>query len=177
MQSWYLLHCQIQRFERVYQKISSLDIECYYPIETRIIPRKNRASPHIRHKALFTGYLFVHLDPEFTHPTKLTNIPGAHYFVKYGRSPCIVKPEIIAALKCVRLLRLNPQDEGVECMNLPPALLIAIQRIYGLPTLERKIEFMRLLEHSDTLSELLIDHSHVYSTIPHISTAHTNSIK
>ncbi|WP_337261393.1 MULTISPECIES: transcription termination/antitermination NusG family protein [unclassified Serratia (in: enterobacteria)] len=175
MKNWYLLYCQIQRFERVVQKISSLDIECYYPLETRITPRKNRTSPNVRQKALFAGYLFVHIDPEIVHPTELTNIPGAHYFVRFGGKPCVIKTEIIETLKCVRLLRLNSQDGEVEYMNLPPALLIVIQKIYGLPTLERNIEFMRLLEHPDTLSELLVDHSRVHSSLAHDSPTHINA--
>lgn len=165
MKNWYLLNCQIQRFDRVFQRISSLGVECYYPVETRITPRKNRPSPHVRQKALLAGYLFVHIDPEIVHPTTLTDIPGAHYFVRFGAAACVIQPEIIAALKCVRMLRLDPHCEGVECMNLSPSLISKIQKIYGLPALERQIEFIRLLEHPDSLSELLTERSRIYSSL------------
>lgn len=115
---------------------------------------------------------FVLIPKLVTHPTKITDIPGVHSFVRFGDMPCVVRDEVIKALKCVRILRIDPTDNCVECANLSPALISAIQRIYAIPRpLERQVEFMRLLERSDVLEELLSDTSHIYTAVTGISSS------
>lgn len=166
MENWHVLHCQVQRFDRVFNRVSSLGITCYYPQETRITARKDCASSRVNQRPLLSGYLFVRIDPEVTHPTVLTDIPGAHSFVRFGDEACIVNPKIIEALKAVRIVRLNPRSDCIECLNISPALVAAIQKIYSLPeVLQRQVEFMRLLEQPDFIEELLSDNSRVYTAI------------
>ncbi len=166
MENWHLLNCQVQRFERVYNRISSLGITYYYPQETSITARKDCASSRVNQRPLFPGYLFVCIDPEVTHPTVLTDIPGAHSFVRFGGQACIVNPKIIEALKAVRIVRLNPDCDCVECLNISPALISAIQKIYSQPdVMKRQVEFMRLLEKADIVDELLKEDSRVYTAI------------
>lgn len=172
MENWYLAQCQNKSFDRVLRWISSLNVECYFPLETRITRRKDCGGSRVSQKPLLPGYLFVCFDPEVTHPTKITDIPGVHSFVRFGDMPCIIRDEVIKALKCVRILRIDPTDNCVECANLSPALISAIQRIYAIPRpLERQVEFMRLLERSDVLEELLSDTSHIYTAVTGISSS------
>lgn len=166
MKNWYLAQCQNKSFDRVLRWVSNLNVECYFPLETRITRRKDCGGSRLSQKPLLPGYLFACFDPEVTHPTKITDLPGVHSFVRFGDTPCIVRDEVINALKCVRVLRIDPTDNCVECANLSPALISAIQRIYAISRpLERQVEFMRLLERKDVLEELLSDPSHIYTAV------------
>lgn len=170
MENWYLAQCQHKCFDRVLRWVSILNVECYFPLETRITRRKDCCGSRVFQKPLLPGYLFTRFDPEVIHPTKITDIPGIYSFVRFSDTPCIIRDEVIQALRCVRILRINPTDNCVECANLSPALISAIQRIYAISSpLERQVEFMRLLERDDVLEELLSDTSHVYTAVAGIS--------
>lgn len=160
MVNWYLAQCQNKRFDRVLRWISNFNVECYFPLETRITRRKDCGGSRLSQKPLLPGYLFARFDPEIIHPTKITDIPGVQSFVRFGDTLCIVRDDVISALKCVRILRVDPTDDCVECANLSPALISAIQRIYAISwPLERQVEFMRLLERKDVLEELSSERS------------------
>lgn len=151
MKNWYLAQCQNKSFDRVLRWVSNLDVECYFPLETRITRRKDCGGSRLSQKPLLPGYLFACFDPEVIHPTKITDLPGVHSFVRFGDTPCIVRDEVINALKCVRVLRIDPTDNcGIYAISRP---------------LERQVEFMRLLERKDVLEELLSDPSHIYTAV------------
>lgn len=163
MDNWYLAMCQRKNFERVVCRISKLEIECYFPLETRIIHRKDCGGSRVSQKPLLPGYLFVRFDPEIIHTSKMTSIPGFYSFVRFGEFPCVVPDKIIKTLKFVRLLRIDP--DCVECTNLSPSLLSAIQKIYTVfSSFERQAEFMCFLaKNEDVRRELLNNDSGVYT--------------
>lgn len=167
MKNWYLLYCQTQKFERVVMRISSFGIPCYFPLETRICARRDRNSKRIVEKPLFPGYLFVHFDPEIVHTTTITDIPGAHSFIRFGGMPCVVAPSVIEGFKCARLMRLDHQDSAVECANISSELITQISTIYEIQnSTARNVELIRLLESDSAQVELKQGKTRIYSAIP-----------
>jgi transcriptional antiterminator RfaH len=171
MENWYLLTCQIQKPEFVYSRLSCLGVTHYLPLETRITARKDRASCRVRQKPLFPGYLFVKIDPDIVHPTQLTEIPGVFCFVRFGQHSGIVRDEVVEALKCVRIMRIDPTNNSVECANLSPVLISTVERIYTISCpLQRQTEFMRFLERECVNKELFAESSCIYTSVTDIST-------
>lgn len=166
MERWYIAHCQSKCLKGLLSQVSILSTETYLPVENRITRRKDCGGSRLSQKPLFPGYLFVRFDPEITNPGKFTDIPGIFSFLSVGERLCVIGDDVINALRCVRILRLEPSDTRVQCVNLSPGLISKIQRIYTISEpLERKVEFMRLLQRDDVFSELLSNASHIYAVV------------
>ncbi|WP_148127636.1 transcription termination/antitermination NusG family protein [Candidatus Erwinia dacicola] len=58
MENWYLAQCQNKSFDRVLRWVSSLNVECYFLLETRITRRKDCGGSRVSQKPLLPGYLF-----------------------------------------------------------------------------------------------------------------------
>lgn len=167
MKSWYLLHSQIQNFQRVNARIASLGVETYYPLETKVTRRKDCNSQRVTQKPLFPGYLFVYLDPEKTHTTQITDIPGANRFVSFGSFPAVVHDDIVEALKQASLLVVNSGDNSITCRNIPEFLLTKIYKIYSIKiTIERQLALISLLQKSPEVLNMTDQGKMIYTALP-----------
>lgn len=157
MKNWYLLFCQTQKFHLVVSRISNLGVCCYYPLESVIYKRSDRPSNRISHKPLFPGYLFVNFDPEIIHTTTITDIPGAHQFIRFSGMPSKVDDSVIHGFKSFQQVRINQEDQTIECINLSEDIANKISEIYLVNDLDyRNILLMRLIEsHQDFISQKL----------------------
>lgn len=173
MKNWYLLQCQIQNFQKVVCTLDSFGIENYFPLETKISRRKDCNAQRISHKPLFPGYLFVRFDPELTHTTKITDIPGASNFVRFGLNLREVSDDIIQTIKCAPLLIMNSDDNSVSCRNLPGHLKEKILFIYSLRNIvERQVALLHFLEKDAGLNKFTQDGGKVFTAMttltPHL---------
>jgi len=167
MKNWYLLQCQIQNFQKVVCTLNSFNIENYFPLETRISRRKDCNAQRITYKPLFPGYLFVNFDPEVTHTTKITDIPGASAFVKFGHLPRAVSDEIILILKRAPLLIMNSDDNSVSCRNLPTQIKDKILFIYSIKNVvERQVALLHFLENNSELNKFTHDGGNLFTALP-----------
>jgi len=170
MKNWYLLQCQIQNFQKVVCTLDAFNIENYFPLETKISRRKDCNAQRITHKPLFPGYLFVRFDPEVTHTTKITDIPGASAFVKFGQMPRAVSEDIIQTLKCAPLLMVNSDDNSVSCRNLPTPIRDKVLFIYSIKNvIERQVALLHFLEKDSELNKFTRDGGKLFTAM----TTHT----
>lgn len=132
MNPWYLLYCKTG-YKTTTQRIESLGVKVLQPMADKVIPRKDcHAVRHVQ-QALFPSYLFLSFDINKVHTTAVTDVPGAVTFVRFGSTPCVVPPAVIRALKCQPYLACNPEDNSVDCCNVSPGLMGAIERIALIP--------------------------------------------
>lgn len=139
----------------------------------KISCRKDCNAQRITHKPLFPGYLFVRFDPELTHTTKITDVPGASAFVKFGQLPRAVSDEIIQTLKFAPILIMNSDDNSVSCRNLPVQLKEKILFIYSIKNIvERQVALLHFLEKDSGLNKFTKDGGKVFTAMttltPHL---------
>jgi transcription antitermination factor NusG len=93
---WYVIQTRPLFEKKVLKQIEDKKIEAFLPeIETIRIwsDRKKRI-----HKPLFSGYLFVHADPD-ERLYAISNTVGALKYVMYQKRPAIVSPKEIDSIK------------------------------------------------------------------------------
>jgi transcriptional antiterminator RfaH len=167
MKNWYLLQCQTQNFQKVVTTLDSFGIENYHPLETKISRRKDCNSQRISHKPLFPGYLFVRIDPEITHTSKITDVPGASHFVKFGQTPRPIPDDVILALQCAPLLIMNSDDNSISCRNLPTQISDKIIFIYKIKnSFERQVSLLNFLEKDLSVHKFTTEGGKVFSAMP-----------
>lgn len=91
-EAWYVLQCAARHDQQVEQLVRLHGVESFAP---RIA--KTRACSG--NKALFPGYVFVHLDPRGTPWQTVRSLPGVHSLVQIGGGPCPVADEIVAGIR------------------------------------------------------------------------------
>ncbi|ENQ6875325.1 transcriptional antiterminator NusG [Salmonella enterica] len=147
MHEWYVLYCSGQDIERITRRAEGLGVGVFSPRYIKVTRRKDCNSVRQEEKVLFPNYLFLHLDFNITHTSTITSIPGAHGFVCFGSTPCAVPHSVITAIKCARLMALNPDEDAIECRNISSDLLEKIHELSAIKSpLQRQVAFSRLLQ-------------------------------
>ncbi|EIN0583682.1 transcriptional antiterminator NusG [Salmonella enterica subsp. enterica serovar Newport] len=147
MYEWYVLYCNSQDVERITRRANGLNVEVFCPRYIKITPRKDCRAVRQEEKILFPNYLFLYFDVGITHTSTITSIPGAHGFVSFGAEPCTVPESVITAIKCARIMALNPDEDAIECRNIAPDMLEKIQELTLIKSpLQRQVAFSRLLQ-------------------------------
>ncbi|HSL42304.1 MAG TPA: transcription termination/antitermination NusG family protein [Anaerolineales bacterium] len=106
MLRWYVIHSKPQKERWLYNQMTALQIEAYYPC--LCVDSKN---PHLqRAKPYFPGYLFVNVDLELTGISVLQWIPGSSGLVAFGGEPACVPDGLLQKIRH-RVEELNSAKE------------------------------------------------------------------
>lgn len=95
MLNWYVMHSKPQKERWLYDQLSTLDIETYYPCLH--VRNGNYFSP--TSKPYFPGYLFVNVDLETTGRSVLKWIPGSLGLVSFGDEPACVPEGLLQRIR------------------------------------------------------------------------------
>ncbi|EBO8105889.1 transcriptional antiterminator NusG [Salmonella enterica] len=148
MYKWYVLYCNSQDVDHIIRRVKLIDVKAFCPRYIKVTTRKDCHAVRLEDKALFPNYLFLFFDVNKTHTSTITSIPGAHGFVKFGATPCVVPASVILTIRCARLMALNPDENAIECRNIAPDLLAKIQELSLIRSpLQRQVAFSRLLQN------------------------------
>jgi transcriptional antiterminator RfaH len=166
MKKWFVLTYNSIDFDKVNRRINELGVVIYSPEVVEIKKRSDCNSCRIVSKRLFPGYLFVHLDPEITHTTTISTVPGAKGFVRFGGEPAVVDESIIEALKEAIFLISNDRLDTLECRNVPVEIIETLKYITELRSIvERQAAFLSLLQKSNKLVPELPPSARIFSTL------------
>lgn len=150
MNQWYLLYCKVQDVEKICSRSRELGVDVYCPRYVRVYRRTDCNAVRVDEKNLFPNYLFLSFDINETHTSTITSIPGAIGFVRFGANPCVIPQEVITAIECARLVALNKDEDAIECRNISPTLLLKLQEISQIKSIEqRQVAFSHLLQSSE----------------------------
>lgn len=164
MNQWYLLYCKMQDMEKICNRSTELGLKVYCPKYVKIYQRTDCKSVRIEEKILFPNYLFLSFDINKIHTSTITSIPGAVGFVRFAADPCVIPPEVITAIECARLINLNKDDDAIEYRNVSPTLLLKIQEISQIRSVEqRQVAFSHLLQSSEKSKILSHRSSPIYA--------------
>jgi transcriptional antiterminator RfaH len=98
MLNWYVMHSKPQKERWLYDQLSTLEIETYYPC---LHVRNGNYFSHTS-KPYFPGYLFVNVDLETTGKSVLKWIPGSLGLVSFGDEPACVPDGLLQRIRhCV----------------------------------------------------------------------------
>lgn len=148
MFNWYLVTHNLHAFQLVTSKISALGVETFAPIKVTLKKRADCNSVRTVETQLFPGYIFVRLDPEKVHTSAISDIPGIKEFVRFGANICTVSDSLIEALKASLLLRADKKVAQLECRNVPPSVMAALEAIALIKCKDaRQIAFFELLKN------------------------------
>ncbi|WP_420835347.1 transcription termination/antitermination NusG family protein, partial [Candidatus Erwinia dacicola] len=150
MNLWYVLYCKTQDVDKITRRVNSLGVSVFCPRYVRVSHRTDCNSVRIDEKVLFPNYLFLSFDINKIHTSTISSIPGAIGFIRFGSDACTVPQKVISAIECARLIALNNDDQAIECRNISPALLLKIQEISLIRSIEqRQVAFSHLLQSSN----------------------------
>ncbi|MEN3263098.1 MULTISPECIES: transcription termination/antitermination NusG family protein [unclassified Sodalis] len=97
---WHLLYHHKRRFSHIVNEMKRLKVSCLSPTISRYTPRKDRGGFRcLATLQLFPGYIFVDLDVEKIHTSKITAIDGAICFVRFGGYPFIISDKDIQKIR------------------------------------------------------------------------------
>jgi transcriptional antiterminator RfaH len=147
MKDWYVLYCKSKDVKRITTRIEGLGVEVFCPRYIKITRRKDCRAVRHEEKVLFPNYLFLYFDVNIMHTSTIKTVPGAHGFVSFGSTPCIVDKSVITAIECARLMALNPDEDAIECRNISPNLLEKIKELSLIRSpLQRQVAFSILIQ-------------------------------
>lgn len=93
---WYLLYHHERKFSRIVRELTRLNIPYVSPQIARYAPRTDRAGYRaLSPIQLFPCYIFVELDIEIHHTSKITALDGAICFVGFGGKQYSISPGVI----------------------------------------------------------------------------------
>jgi len=95
MLNWYVMHSKPQKEQWLFDQLSTLQIETYYPC---LHVRNGQSYSHTS-KPYFPGYLFVNVDLETTGRSVLNWIPGSLGLVRFGDEPASVPDGLLQKIR------------------------------------------------------------------------------
>lgn len=150
MSQWYLLYCNVQDVEKIGNRSKELGADVYCPKYVKVSRRTDCNAVRVEEKILFPNYLFLFFDINKIHTSIIASIPGAVGFVRFAAGPCVIPQEVITAIECARFVTLNKDEDAIECRNISPTLLLKIQEISQIRSVERRqVAFSHLLQSSE----------------------------
>jgi|SRR5689334_15728364 len=95
MLSWYVMHSKPQKERWLYNQLSTLQIETYYPC----LHLRNGKLSSCTSRPYFPGYLFVNVDLNLTGLSVLRWIPGSLGLVAFGDEPAGVPDGLLQRIR------------------------------------------------------------------------------
>ncbi|EAU0147036.1 hypothetical protein AIS09_21250 [Salmonella enterica] len=146
MKEWYILYHPERFFPSLQRGLERLNVEYFMPVIQEYSPRKDRASYRARRpKPLFPCYMFLYLDPQEVHPSKITQLHGASSFLRSGSGLYTIPDEDIYAMKHIEFRILHKTRDCFSCIGASPALLKRMQKIYNTKRPEERVAALNAL--------------------------------
>lgn len=95
--AWYAVHVRSNQERATAELLAGCGVERFYPTYRVVSRRVDRRV--VLTRPLFTGYLFVHLDPASAQRIVVLRAPGVVRFVGFGDAPTAVPDETIRSLR------------------------------------------------------------------------------
>ncbi|HLO15311.1 MAG TPA: transcription termination/antitermination NusG family protein [Anaerolineales bacterium] len=95
MLGWYVMHSKPQKEQWLYNQLSSLQIETYFPCLYNRSGKVSSSKP----KPYFPGYLFVNIDLDLAGRSALQWIPGSLGLVTFGDEPAAVPEGLLQRIR------------------------------------------------------------------------------
>lgn len=121
MLGWYVVHSKPQKETWLYNQLSALQFEVYYPC----LRVKNERTYSYKSKPYFPGYLFVNVDLTVIGASVLQWIPGSLGLVAFGGEPASIPDGLLQRIRR-RLEEIN-NAESKMCESLKPGDEVVIQ--------------------------------------------------
>lgn len=138
MDPWYALYCKVQDVDKIAKRAGILGAAVFCPRYHQISRRTDCSSFRTVEKYLFPNYLFLSFDINTLHTSVLSAIPGAVGFIRCGQSICTVSQEVISAIEAVHSITLDSESDSIDCRNISPELMIKIQKIIQIDSIEAR---------------------------------------
>jgi len=97
MESWYLLRCKSQQYERAQWHLENQGFTSFAP--THRVEKKRSGVRKVVSEPLFPGYLFVALDMREDRVSAIRSTRGVLGFVRFGGYPTRIPGEVIDQIK------------------------------------------------------------------------------
>ena len=111
---WYAIYTNPRAEKAVAKTLSAKGFDVYLPLYTTIKQWSDRKKKV--EEPLFKSYLFVHINYEKMH-SELLNTPGIVKFVRTGKEPTSIRPQIIEAIK-ISLMHFEDIETTSENLKL-----------------------------------------------------------
>ena len=95
MLGWYVVHSKPQKETWLYNQLSALQVEVYYPC----LRVKYGKTYSYKSKPYFPGYLFVNVDLDITGTSVLQWIPGSLGLITFGGEPACVPDGLLQSIR------------------------------------------------------------------------------
>jgi len=95
MLGWYVMHSKPQKEPWLYDQLSALQLDTYYPC----LRVRNERTRSYKSKPYFPGYLFVNVDLDITGTSTLQWIPGSLGLITFGGTPACVPDGLLQRIR------------------------------------------------------------------------------
>ena len=95
--AWYAVHVRSNQERVTAELLAARGVELFFP--TYRVASKRADRRVVLSRPLFTGYVFVHLDPSSEQRVQVLRAPGVVRFVGFGDAPTKVPDETIRSLR------------------------------------------------------------------------------
>lgn len=109
MLGWYVVHSKPQKETWLYNQLSALQVEVYYPC----LRVRNGTTYSYKSKPYFPGYLFVNIDLDVTGTSVLQWIPGSLGLITFGGEPSCVPDGLLQAIRH-RVDEINSAENKIQ---------------------------------------------------------------
>jgi transcriptional antiterminator RfaH len=92
---WYVVHSKPQKEAWLYNQLSALQVEAYYPC----LRTRNARTYSYKSKPYFPGYLFVNVDLDLIGTSALQWIPGSLGLIAFGGEPACVPDGLLQGIR------------------------------------------------------------------------------
>lgn len=146
MKKWYILHHPERLYVSLQDGLERLGVEYFMPTIQEYSQRCDRPSLRPkRPKPLFPCYMFIHVDPEETHTSKISRLNGAARFLRFGEFFYTIQQSDIDAMKFIEFKMIYKDENCFMCVNPPPELLKKMQYIYKMQLPENRVAALNAL--------------------------------
>lgn len=109
MHGWYVVHSKPQKETWLYNQLSALPVEVYYPC----LRMRNKKTLTYQSKPYFPGYLFVNVDLDVMGASILQWIPGSRGLITFGGIPACVPDGLLQRIRH-RVDAINSAEDSVQ---------------------------------------------------------------
>lgn len=96
---WYAVHVRSNQERKTADFVRDREVEVFLP--TYRVQSKRQDRRVLLTKSLFSGYLFVHIDPHAEERVEVLKAPGTVRIVSFGKEPVPIPDSVIESIRIV----------------------------------------------------------------------------